>query len=868
MRKGLKKGLAIFAAAAMTAGALSLAACGYQFTPLTGGPGADDAVVSNGGFVVEKGDYIYFINGIETQESDNTYGTPVKGALMRMNKSDVLAGKSKDENGNPTAETVVPSLMVAGDYYSGLYIYGDRIYYATPNNVRNTSGVVETNFLDFKSAKLDGSDIKDHFRISDRESDYRFIQLEKNGPVYVAYQSGSGEVHSYNLSTDTDTTLFAGATDYTFSTTDKGDAWIYYTMPVREGLDTDTYYSPGYNQIYRVSVDTTEAPYAYTWDQDYLDEHDGKAPYTNLGTIVLDGIGRFDGTDSETRPVFDSQFTHDLAGLDGSKYPLAPAGYTYTLQSYANGGIYFTRSELTKTGSPGEAAQLFYLPQDQLSEKWNAETGEGWNSIKGNEIKTADTAGSIEMVALAENTSKANRGAIFYLDDEGHHHYLYVADNNIYRADVDPDGSGRIINDKDGKATPENGTGMRIARGVSGATLQFIDIRDDYSYVYFTRSGASGGLTVERAVFDSAAFYDAEGSFKEDSGLYYGDVPFKDYDQAPYKNVKVLNVEHASGWYPYEVVDGILYYADAETYAGTAYTYVSCVNLRGSEGKLMTNAEIETKLNDAWNKIMDSDKKVGYLAKLTDDGEGNLSTAMKYYFYTGETNLFDSNIKDAVDAGKEETYLYTADEQARFKEFAKTGTVDGKEFGDTRTRSHFITKLGVWTEDDEEALEEYWRTTIRFYTPEEETEEGLEDWALALIIVAVLLVVAGAALTAVLVVLKKRKEEKKAAARPKRMRVDTTDDKSVDVYATEPEELTEPAGEPTEDPAEEIAEEITEEFAETVETPAETEAPAEPEPEAPAEPETPAEPEAEAPAEEPEAPAPEAPAEDEPHSEE
>ena len=825
MRKGLKRILAIFAAASMTAGALSLAACGYKFTPLSGGPAADAAVVSNGGFVVEKGDYVYFINGIETQESDNSYGTPVKGALVRMSKSDVLAGKSKDENGNPTAEIVVPSLMVAGDYYSGLFIYGDRIYYATPNNVRNTSGVVETNFLDFKSAKLDGSDIKDHFRISDRESTYRFIQLKNDGPVYVAYSNGSGEVHSYNLSTDTDTTLFAGATDYTFSTTDKGDGWIYYTMPVREGLDTDTYYSPGYNQIYRVSVDTTEAPYTYTWDQEYLDDHDGEAPYTNLGTIVLDGIGRFDGTDSETRPVFDSQFTHDLK--EGVT-PLAPAGYTYTLQSYANGGIYFTRSELTKTGSPGEAAQLFYLPAATLS-------AEGWNSITGNAVKTAGNSGSIEMVALAENTSRANTSAVFYLDGEGHHHYLYVADGNIYRADVDPDGSGRIINDKDGNPTAENGTGMRIATDASGATLQFLDMRDDYDYVYFTRSGASGGYTVERAVFSG-------------TGLNYGDVPFAGVPQAPYKSVRVLNVEHASGWYPYEVVDGILYFADAETFAGNAYTYISSVKLLNGDGKLMNNEEIKA-VNDEWNKIMDSDKKVGYLAKLTADGEGNLSTAMRYYFYTGESKLFDSNIQEAVDAGKEETYLYTADEQARFKAFVKDGKVDGKEFGDTRTRAHYVTKIGIWTEDDTDAMEEYWRTTIRFYAPEETVEEGLEDWALALIILAVLLVVAGCALTVTLLYLKKRKEAARAAAKPKRMKVDTTDDRNVDVYADEPT-TAEPEEAPTEEaPAEEPVEEPTEAV------PAE-----EPVEEVPAE-ETPVE------APEEEAPAEEAPTEEAPHEE-
>ena len=48
-----------------------------------------------------------------------------------------------------------------------------------------------------------------------------------------------------------------------------------------------------YNQVYRVRADVTEetAPYEYTFSEEYLEEHDGEAPYVNLGEIVLDGIG-------------------------------------------------------------------------------------------------------------------------------------------------------------------------------------------------------------------------------------------------------------------------------------------------------------------------------------------------------------------------------------------------------------------------------------------------------------------------------------------------------------------------------------------------------------------------------------------------
>ena len=69
-----------------------MSACGYSFTPLAENPAADAQVTSQGGFVVQKGEYVYFINGVEAYTSDNTYGTPVKGALMRSTMADIKAG--------------------------------------------------------------------------------------------------------------------------------------------------------------------------------------------------------------------------------------------------------------------------------------------------------------------------------------------------------------------------------------------------------------------------------------------------------------------------------------------------------------------------------------------------------------------------------------------------------------------------------------------------------------------------------------------------------------------------------------------------------------------------------------------------------
>ena len=790
MRKMPKKLLTVFTAAALTVGALALPACS-EFVPLDGDY-ASGAVASNGGFVVEKGNYYYFINGVETYTSDNTYGTPVKGALMRISKTDLKAK-------NNTAETVVPSLMVAADYTSGIYVYGDRVYYATPNNVKNTSGEIENNYLDFKSAKLDGSDIQSYFNVSDNSTVYRFVEVDNT--VYVLYVSGQ-DLHSYNTVSKTDTVLAANTGAYVLNETDKTDATVYYTMSVTADIDSaDGATARDYNQVYRVRADATEAPYEYKYDEQYLEDNDGKEPYTNLGTIVLDGIGsNFTVTGSDP-----TQFTHDLK--DGV-VPISPAGYTYTLLSYTNEGLYFTRNDLVSTGSVGETGWLYYLAESKL-------TASGWNSVSGNAIENFD--------AIAQNTDHANSSAIFYLDDNGHH-YLYIDGSNMFRADV---------------GTSEKGVAETtlVARDVSGATLISIDNASDetYDYVYYTKSGTTGN-TVERAVYNGT-----EENYK-----------ILNYEEnKPYQPVKVLGAEHASSWYQYEMIDGILFYADTKSFGSASYNYISCVDLNNANGKLKNNVEI-TEFNALYEKIVGGDNDDGYLTKLDEKDSVNLSNAIEYYFYMGqdklfnrenddyeltedgyvtyESTLFHKNIQSAIDKGKKTTYLYSEEEQNEFRAYVEGKSDDSKTFVDDngvsyRTMSYFVTRIGVMSDDDKESYENYWTSFLQSYTPAETETATIPAWGWALIGVGIGVVVVAAGLAVFFVLRARKRNDQQADEADEPMFVDTTDDKDVDVYAE--------AGQPSAaDEQEEIADgseqpadetEAADEIAENVEAPAESE---------------------------------------------
>ncbi len=720
MRK-LKR-LTILSVAAVAAfGALTATACGTSFVHPSGMPDAASAVSSNGGFIVEKGEYVYFINGIESYTESNVYGEVVNASLMRAKKSDINAGDSK-------AEIVVPQLMSAGDHSSGIYVYGNRVYFATPNNVKNTEGVIESNYLTFKSALLDGSDVQTYFNADDNAAEYRFVQ--KGDVVYVMYKDGN-DLRSYNTVTKADTLLAQNTTAILFDKGDVTNPVAYYTMAVTEDMDKESATQLKYNQIYSVSADATVAPYTYTFDEEYLNDYKannkGKLPYVNLGKIVLDGIGNRD-VEKKGESYVANQFTHET--LSATTLPLAPGGYTYTLVGYQNGGLYFSRSEITATEN--ETAWLFYLADGKSA-------ATEWNSVLGNGASSLDI--------IAKSSTNATDEALYYIDESGHH-YLFVDGGSIKRADVDKTtGDTKIV---------------RIAINSSEATLMNVDLTTDatYDYVYYTMANGSG-LSVNRAVVNN-----------EFSNLS---------DDKNVEPVKVLDIQHSGGWYSAEIIGGRLYYADCESFNGTAYNQISSVNLL-KDGKMMTNSELIA-YNESYQEVVD------YIADVQGDNS-KLGVAINYYYYTASRELFDENIAYAVENGEANDYLYDADEQAAFNAYVqgKEGETD-LSFKDVRTRNKFITKVGVLNEEKTEKYEYYWQNQLQHYTVPTEAE-GLPAWAWALIGVAIGLVVAAAIIVPILVIyFKKKKQSKTESKRKPKMFVDTTDDKSLDVYADEEDEM-------------------------------------------------------------------------------
>lgn len=174
--------------------ALSLAACsgGWKST-VTDYSGE---VSSNGGFAVVKGDYVYFINGVESNTADNSFGTPVKGALVRVKLADL------DKEEIPAGEVVIPQLVLtnAAEGSNGFYIYGDYVYYTTPSVDKDKTGAVQNTKLVYARTKLNGTDTTQITTVDNLTSSFRYVQ--SGDKVYLVLNTTNDDGQNVLISYD------------------------------------------------------------------------------------------------------------------------------------------------------------------------------------------------------------------------------------------------------------------------------------------------------------------------------------------------------------------------------------------------------------------------------------------------------------------------------------------------------------------------------------------------------------------------------------------------------------------------------------------------------------------------------------------
>lgn len=735
MRDTSKKLLSV-AAAAVLGSTFFLAGCGataYKGDVLDNYV-SEAQVSSNGGFAVQKGDFVYYINGYESNTADNTYGEVEKGALMRISVTDL-------QNGNySNVKTVVPSLFVAQDYTSGIYIFDDYVYYATPTTNKNYgTGEASNESLDFKRASIkgDAAPMEDYyFRLKNKASKYRFVK--EGNVVYCLYEE-DGDLKSFNTSTRKSALLVKDASKYYYDETNLDSPYVYYTMSVAD-VDKENKNSESYTQLYCVSAAATAMASAskaeitvtigngetvkYDFDETYFQEQNKKEkdagndepydlgdyttyPYVNLGNLVLDGVG-----------IGNEQTVFNTNGVAGA---LKSGGYTYTIDSVQNGGVYFTRSGVIQNGSDAGSSELYYLSTVNTSKT-------DWNAVTGNADATLE-------VAAPDSTKTAD--ALLYKDASGAHAFLYKQ----------AEGGDTVL-----KRYAKNELGeyetVTLTGDMADATLWKIVGNTIYYYDTKTSLDESTTTTTNGKNLCMIRF---DGT-KEDYGIkqdFGGDEASEAFAPAI-----VPLVDWDSSWYAPEIFGDTVLYVNTQTYGASAYKYIYAAKVDAASVK--ANAEAVKAVNEEIEKRTNATTKA----------------VLTYYYRTGLTTAYDA-VKDKD--------LYSASQKDSIQAF-----IDKFTNNELKLENKIISIVGKMTDDDAEAVADEWAATLKKEAAVEE-ETGLETWVIVLIVVGSVLVVAAAVLIPLLIVAKKKKaakaEEEATVNAYKRKKIDTTDDKSIDVYA-------------------------------------------------------------------------------------
>lgn len=210
-----------------------LVACNpYENEPIGGGD-ASAPVESNGGYVVKQGNYVYFINGYVGADADASWGAAEKQGLVR---AEIKDGKID----NSTAKVLVPKSIYNTSQNGGIAIYGEWVYYATPNIDKDKNGTASTTNTDFMRTKIDGSVTQLIGTIGTRGAEYFFTESR----VYYYTNSTISYIDFSDMKTNKDIDDGKGAEKHTLESNVASVVWEY-----------------GCNEIYYVTNSSSEDSY-------------------------------------------------------------------------------------------------------------------------------------------------------------------------------------------------------------------------------------------------------------------------------------------------------------------------------------------------------------------------------------------------------------------------------------------------------------------------------------------------------------------------------------------------------------------------------------------------------------------------------
>ena len=205
-------------------------------------PKTNDVVLDNGGYSVQKGDYIYFTNGFD--EYTNASSSVTVGALYRAKVGDTNGYAQVDEDGYLQNAELITSRLV-GYKYGGFYIFGDYIYYVTPITRVDNSGNSLKDHIELHRININGTDDNIIFESNNAVSDETTWKMTAvDGNVYFVMIDGDELVCVKANGKASTTTLAKGVSSFAIytpqdymanATLEDIQKYVYYSRASGEG---------------------------------------------------------------------------------------------------------------------------------------------------------------------------------------------------------------------------------------------------------------------------------------------------------------------------------------------------------------------------------------------------------------------------------------------------------------------------------------------------------------------------------------------------------------------------------------------------------------------------------------------------------
>lgn len=453
-------------------GCLLLTGCG-GFEYVTEVPSGTDAVTGNGTMAVRKGDYVYFVNGQESNTADNSFGTPIKGSVMYA---------KLDENDQPIADTarvVVPKIFYSSNTSAGIWIFGDSLFYLTPSQEKDRDGNLLTSYTEVYRCGLNGQNAKRLALIGNNSFNFTFT--EQNGTVYFVYVStytekdeeGTDQTYTGVYSVNTATGASVRIAEKVTNTPVLGDdGFVYFTQDVPK----------------------TGA----------LEE--GNEAYNKFSKVAMDGSGEPTEVVDKNGKLLTQKFVYSEGASVEESYQ-QPA-LTVSPLFVKNGAIFFSRNDGTTDGS---TAATFYYVMNQdgdIRMLSNSISGPALSSlipisydqgmlaqITSNEVKylvQVNASGSI-FTGNASPLSLKNilRGTFTVFGLNGNNLFYADADNRLCSVDITSEELSLPAFGKDPVFYTENGVNTTYLKPVLlDGVAYFINTTGDYTgYLYYCVKG-------------------------------------------------------------------------------------------------------------------------------------------------------------------------------------------------------------------------------------------------------------------------------------------------------------------------------------------------------------------------------------------